>query len=287
MFFMVTGGCYHRCREAPLWVSLLVFFGLWLIPLAQSQPLQSRSADSPQQPASPTPSPNPQAPPAQQTFSPPAIKRPPIRSLLVRHTYQCAGGVQVVAIVDTDAIHLTLNGNGKAYELKKAAVDGGNLKYSSGSIVWSSNVQTGMLEDESNPANPTILARDCQLQSASELRLRGDSISGTLNFATPKELPPTAEIRVALLDLKPSDELHKQLGETTFKILDQKAPIPFELKFDPQKIRSQDCCALYAEIRVDDKPQYATSGPQPIANMTQPGPVNLELVPVHKKTARP
>jgi uncharacterized lipoprotein YbaY len=100
-------------------------------------------------------------------------------------------------------------------------------------------------------------------------------------------LPPNAEIRLRLLDLKPTDEQHKYVADTTFSAAGRNSPVPFALQFDPQKIRSKDCCALYAEIRVGDKAQYATSGPQPIQDITHPGPVKLELVPIHRKAARP
>jgi uncharacterized lipoprotein YbaY len=284
---MVKGGCYRFARWDLFWASLLLSVSLlWLTPLSRAELPRSQSPSSPQQPTTSTPSPTSQQAPAQQTMNPGAPERSTIRFVLVRHIYQCAGGVQLVTIADGDKIRLTLNGNGQVYELEKAASAGSNRKYSSGSIVWSSDVQTGTLEDTSNAANPRILAKDCQLQSAAPLHSPANSISGTLNFAPAKDLPPETEVRVTLLDLKPSDEAHKYIGVTTFSVLGRKLPIPFELKFDPQNVRSKDCCALYAEIRVNGKARYATSAPQLIPDITQPSPMKLELVPVTKKTAR-
>jgi uncharacterized lipoprotein YbaY len=284
---MVTGGCYHRSLQKPFWPTLILCLSLlWVTRLSKTEPTYSPSVNSSQQPTGSTPSSSPQQSPAQQPNSPLGIKHAPIRFVLPRRVYQCAGA-QVVAIVETDAIRLTLNGNGQVYELKKTESTGPTTKYASGSIVWSSDVQTGTLEDDSDPVHPKVLAKACYLQSAFPPGSPANSISGTLNFAMPKYLPPGAEIWIQLLDLKPVDQLHKAIGIRMFNILGRKPPIPFELKFDPQNIRSKDCCALYAEIRVDDKPAYATSGPQPIPDITHPAPVKLELLPIHENATRP
>jgi putative lipoprotein len=271
---MVTGGC-HRSVQTPLWPSVLLSLGLWVTLLSRMQ--QAQPANSAQQRSTSAPSPNPQQPPSQQT-NPSAVKRPAFRSVLVRHSYQCAGGVQLVAIVETNAIRITMNGNGQVYELRKAASAGSNLKYSSGPIVWSSDVQTGTLEDDSDAANPKILAKGCQLQTTAPVRLPANTISGTVNFAPMKELPPDAEIRIELLDLKPLDELHKRVGVLGVSILGRKPPIPFELRFDPQNIRSKDCCALYAELRVGGKTLFASARPHAVPDIANPGSVKLDLV---------
>jgi uncharacterized lipoprotein YbaY len=285
---MVTGGCYHRSPRASLWPKLLFSLCfLSVIPPSRLEPPRFQPANSSQQSPNSAQAANPQQAPAQPPISPPDPKRSSIRFVLTRHTYQCAGGVQLVAIVETDALRLTLNGNGQVYELKKTESAGPNMKYSSGPIVWSSDVQTGRLEDDSDAANPKILAKDCRLQSAFPAHSPANSISGMLNFSPTKGLPPEAEIRIELLDRTPSDDHHRYLAVKLFNWFSQKPPIPFELKFNPQEIRSKDCCALFAEIRGNNGTLYATSGPQPIDDIFQPGTVKLELVPAPKTAAQP
>jgi uncharacterized lipoprotein YbaY len=285
---MVTGGCHHRALRAPLWPKLLFSLCfLSVIPLSKMESPRVQPAIRSQEPANSAQSPNPQQSPAPLPTNPPVLKRSPLRFVLPRRIYQCSGGVQLVALVETDALRIMLSG--QVYDLKKAESTGSNTKYSSGSIVWSTYVQTGTLEDDSDAAHPKILAKDCHLQSTFPPGSPANSISGTLSLALPKDLPPSAEIRVQLLDLKPSDEQHKYVGEITLSAAGRKLPISFELKFDPQNIRSKDCCALYAEIRVDDKTEYATAKPQAVPDLTSPSPVKLELTPLtpHRRTAQP
>jgi hypothetical protein len=53
-------------------------------------------------------------------------------------------------------------------------------------------------------------------------------------------------------------------------------------------MRAKDCCAVYAEIRVNDKPLFVTSEPQPIPDLSHPEPIQLALVPLHgNKQANP
>jgi uncharacterized lipoprotein YbaY len=285
---MATGGYHPIFTRFSLLAGSLLFCGLfWLGPVGTAERPLTQPAGYVQQSTNSSQSQNPQEPPPQQSARPPVLTHPPFRLALPRRVYQCAEGVQVAALVETNGLRLTLNGNGQIYELKQMGFNGPKAQYGAGPIVWSSDVQTGALQDDSDAAHPKILARDCHLQSAPPLPPPANSITGRLNFAMPKDLPPSAEIRVLLIDLHPPDEAHKYVGYKAFEIANQAPPIPFELKFEPPGIRSKDCCALYAELRVNDKPLYATVKPQPIPDLTHPAPVTLELVPFHRNAAKP
>jgi uncharacterized lipoprotein YbaY len=206
---------------------------------------------------------------------------------MLRQLYECADGVQLTVLREPDAVRITLNG--QIYDLKLAESNQGtaNNRYNAGALTWSVVGDIGTLQDATDPAHPALLAKDCRQQSILPPASSAKSIRGTLNFALRKDLPPTAEIRMQLLDLKAPDTPRKTTSVTTFNLRGRQPPVPFELALDSATGHPSDCCALFAEILVDGRPQYATAKPLPIADLMHPGPVTLELQPLHRKAARP
>jgi uncharacterized lipoprotein YbaY len=250
-------------------------------------PLRSDVPFSPQ-PAAPAQESSDSQPAAQQqTANPPVLKRPPFRLAMLRKLYQCAGGVQLTLMQERDAVRVTLNG--QIYNLKLVAPTQGATggRYSDGAITWSLSDNIGTLQDATDPADPSALAKDCRPQSILPPLSAANSIHGMLNFVPRHDLPPTAQIRIQLLDLKASGEARKTISVQTFNLLGRKPPISFDFSLDSASAHSSDCCALYAEVLVDGKPQYATAEPHLIADITHPAPITLQLQPLHRKTVPP
>jgi len=215
--------------------------------------------------------------------NPPVLKRSPLRSALLRKLYQCADGVQVIVLPEKDAVRLTLNG--EVYHLSQAPSHGSETKYSQDAVTWTTQGEAGTLQDATDPSNSVVLAKDCRQQSILPPPSASNSLQGTLYFPQPDDPSHTAQVRIALLDLQSAGDSRKSIAATQFRILGRKSPIPFELAFDHENVRSADCCAVYAEILMDGKAQFATS--KPVSDMSHPGPVSLQLVPVRRRAAQP
>jgi len=206
---------------------------------------------------------------------------------MLRKLYQCADGVQLLVLQERDAVRVTLNG--KIYDLKlvSGSAGAGRANYEAGAITWSLAGDIGTLQDATSPTNPTILAKDCRQQGILPPASAANSIQGTLNFALRNNFSATAQIRVQLLDLKASGESPKAISVRTFNLMGRQPPISFDLSLDSVNAHPSDCCALNAEILVDGKPQYATAKPFPIPDLAHPGPITLNLEPLHRKAVQP
>ena len=288
---MLSRGCYQSSLRAPKGPLVFVCLALawvnpscWTSVFRPESPVSRKSSDlqqnAPQQP------PLQQASP-QQTVNPPVLKRPPFRLAMLRKLYQCADGVQLTVLPEHDSVRVTLNG--KIYDLKlvPSNTGGSGTKYNAGAITWSFAGDTGTLQDATNPTNPATLAKGCHQQSILPPASPANSIQGTLNFVLRTDLPATAQIRIQLLDLKASGESPKTVGLKTFNLMGRKPPIPFDFPVDSASAHPADCCALYAEILVDGKPQYATAKPFPIPDLPHPGQITLNLEPLHRQAAQP
>lgn len=271
---MLRTSWYRRPNRVPFWLGFL----LLLAPSAFAAAAEIAHLQ--------------QAVPSQQTANPPVLKRSPIRLAMLRKLYQCADGVQVIVMQERDAVRVTLKE--QTYDLKLAPSSDPGTKYAAGPITWSVAGDTGTLQDGTDPSSPKLLAQNCRQQSIlppSSPSPRSsssptNSIAGTLSLPQSKDLPSAAVVRIRLLEVKSLDK-PKALRAKTFRIGERKPPIPFELTLDPQMLLEPDCCAVYAEILVNGKAQYATPKGQPITDITHPGPVSLDLEPVHRKAAQP
>lgn len=281
---MLPRGCYHLSLRAPIWPGvlgslLLTWFGVLHpihVPASLRPSSQMQQSFDSQQAAAPQP------PLPQQTANPPVLKHPPIRLAMLRKLYECAKGVQLTVLQEKDAVRLTLNGQIYNLNLVASSQGAAGTNYNAGAITWSVARDTGTLQDATDPSHPMILAQDCRPQSILP-PASASSIRGTLNFVPRNDLPATAQVRIQLLDSKASGEPQKTIGVSTFSTTGRKPPIPFEISFDAQSTHATDCCALYAEILVEGKPQYATTKPLPIPDLAHPGPVALQLEPLHRK----
>ncbi len=106
-------------------------------------------------------------------------------------------------------------------------------------------------------------------------------IQGTIDYRERISLPNNASITVKLIDGLTSDSAANPaplvVAETTFSSNGRQAPIPFELRYNPNQIDSRRNYFLQAEISTDGKPAFVTN--TKINVVTQGNPTdNLQLL---------
>jgi len=287
---MLRGGYLRFSLRPSIWLELtlsMAVLGLnvWspgLLRPAPARPFRQPSSLA-QQSSGPQQTQTQQPP---QTVHPPVLKRPPIRLAMLRKQYQCAGGVQLTVLQEHDAVRVTLEG--QTYDLKLAATNqnGVATKYIAGNITWSMTGDAGSLQDAADPAHLVVLAGDCKQQSILP-PLASNYIRGSLNLPSGKDLPPNGKVHIQLLDVTSPVLPHESLAEETFDLLGSQTPINFELPFNPKRIYSPKCCAVYAEVLSGGRAIYTTGRSQHIINLSEPGSVSLQLQPVRHKPLQP
>src|SRR5580693_2716440 len=132
--------------------------------------------------------------PVQQPPAPPPhpISRSPLRMALPRREYLCADGARVVILFETSAARLTLNDRIFNMKLVESA---STTKYAEGPVVWSSTGEDGFLADNTDPANPKMLAEKCHMTSSFPFVAPAtNAITGTVSYRQRVSLPPDAEV---------------------------------------------------------------------------------------------
>ena len=102
-----------------------------------------------------------------------------------------------------------------------------------------------------------------------------EQITGTVSYLERIAMPPTAVVRVALVDASGGDGPPVVLAEVATEMGDRQVPIPFAIECPEDGI----AYALRAEIAVDGQVQFAT--PEAIAPPSD-GPPDGIAIRVHK-----
>jgi uncharacterized lipoprotein YbaY len=223
----------------------------------------------------------------QQAPAPPPhpISRSPLRFALPRREYLCAGGARIVILVETNAVRLTLNDH--IYNMKQIEAVSGT-KYAESSVVWSSTGEDGFLADQTDPANPKMLAEECHLQSSYPPAAPAvGSIQGTVTFGMHPSLPADSVLIVQLRVLThDTDDPAAVIAEERIPIGGRVAPISFALRFDPTKIPAKIPSAISASITGRGKLLFVLVKAVTIPDITNPGPVRLALSRAISKTGQ-
>jgi putative lipoprotein len=227
-----------------------------------------------QDPAPPT------AQPAQKLPAPTPhpISRSPLRMALPRREYLCADGARVVILFETTAARLTLNDRIFNMKLVQSA---STTKYAQGSVVWSSTGEDGFLADNSDPANPKMLAENCHMTSSFPVVPRAaSSITGTVSYRQHLNLPRDAVVVIHLQDVYLPDAPSPFLAEFKTTVGQRHVPIPFTLKFDPAKIDPNHPYVVEASILVHEHLRFTNDTAYPVLTKGNPANVDMILVPV-------
>ncbi len=217
---------------------------------------------------------------AQQSPAPPPhpISRSPLRMALPRREYLCEGGAKVVILFETSAARLTLNDRIFNMKLVESA---STTKYAEGSVVWSSTGEDGFLADNTDPANPKMLAEKCHMTSSFPVMVSATgSITGTVSYRQHVNLPPDAVVVIHLQDVYLQDAPSPFLAEFKTTVGQRHVPIPFNLKFDPAKIDPNHPYVVEASILVHDRLRFTNDTAYPVLTKGNPVKVDMILVPV-------
>ena len=97
-----------------------------------------------------------------------------------------------------------------------------------------------------------------------------DTISGTVAYLERMAMPPSAEVRVALLDGASGNAPARVIAEVTEVMGERQVPIPFAIEIPAGAIDEQTPYALHAEILIDGALQFQTPDPIPVPTLGAP-----------------
>jgi uncharacterized lipoprotein YbaY len=218
--------------------------------------------------------------PVQQPPAPPPhpISRSPLRMALPRREYLCEGGARVVILFETSAARLTLNDRNFNMKLVESA---STTKYAEGSVVWSSTGEAGFLADNTDPANPKMLAEKCHMTSSFPVVAPAtNAITGTVSYRQHVSLPPEAVVVIHLQDVYLQDAPSPFLAEFKTTVGQRHVRIPFTLKFDPSKIDPNHPYVVEASILVHDHLRFTNDTAYAVLTKGNPTNIDMILVPV-------
>ena len=89
----------------------------------------------------------------------------------------------------------------------------------------------------------------------------GDIITGSVSYLERIAMPPSAEVRVVLVDAAQAE-----VAEITTTMADRQVPIPFAIELPDDVAGEQPAYALQAEISIDGQVQFATPEALPVVD---------------------
>jgi putative lipoprotein len=101
-------------------------------------------------------------------------------------------------------------------------------------------------------------------------------VTGTVTYRERIALPPTAVIKVQLVDVSRADAPAIVLGEQITQAAGKQVPFSFEIPFDPAKIQPQYSCAVQARIEQDGKLRFISD--RHYAVITRGAPTRVDIV---------
>ena len=101
-------------------------------------------------------------------------------------------------------------------------------------------------------------------------------VTGTVTYLQRIALPPTAVIKVQLVDVSRADAPALVLGEQIIHAGGKQVPFAFEIPYDPAKIEANHTYAVQA--RIEDGGQLRFINDQRYAVITRGAPTHVEMV---------
>jgi len=111
-----------------------------------------------------------------------------------------------------------------------------------------------------------------------------DVIRGSVNWGGPAALPADAVLEVRLSDISRQDVAAPVIAEITVVPHGGRAPLPFELRYDPSSIEPKRSYAVRATIRSGGQLLFTTYSTAHVITGGSPSSVDLELVRVAGET---
>lgn len=110
------------------------------------------------------------------------------------------------------------------------------------------------------------------------------AVTGTVSYRERIALPPTAVVKLQLLDVSFADVAATVLDSLTLRPSEGKqVPYEFLLRYDPAQINARNTYAVQARILVDGKLLFTTTQAYPVITHGNPLDVNIVLQQVGAK----
>jgi putative lipoprotein len=104
----------------------------------------------------------------------------------------------------------------------------------------------------------------------------GATLTGSVSYRERMALPPDAVVEVSLVDVSPEASPGTVIAETTVASEGRQVPIPFELRYDANRVAANRTYAVKAAIRSGGETMFETQTPVPVT--TTDAPVEVWLV---------
>jgi len=101
-------------------------------------------------------------------------------------------------------------------------------------------------------------------------------VSGTVTYRERIALPPTALIKVQLVDVSRADAPAIVIGEQITQAAGKQVPFSFEIPFDPARIEASHTYAVQARIEQDGKLRFISD--RHYAVITRGAPTHVDIV---------
>ena len=101
-------------------------------------------------------------------------------------------------------------------------------------------------------------------------------VTGTVTYLARVALPPTAVVKVQLIDVSRADAPAVTLGEQIISTDGKQVPFFFEIPYDPAKIEPNHTYAVQARIEEDGRLRFIND--QRYAVITRNAPMHVDMV---------
>lgn len=116
--------------------------------------------------------------------------------------------------------------------------------------------------------------------SMSTAAMGGDAeapiVTGTINYLERVALPPTAVVKIQLVDVSRADATAVTLGEQIFITGGKQVPFYFKISYDPEKIRANHTYAVQVRIEEDGRLRFIND--QRYAVITFDAPLHVDMI---------
>lgn len=108
----------------------------------------------------------------------------------------------------------------------------------------------------------------------------GTKVSGTVSYRARIALPPSAVVKVQLVDVSRADAPVVVIGEQVIEAKGRQVPFVFEIPYDAAKIEANHTYAVQARIETDGQLQFSTDQRYPAITHGAPAKVDVIVRPV-------
>jgi putative lipoprotein len=230
------------------------------------------------------PAPPPATPGAPATPSPPAAPAAPAVKRAIewkQFEYRCEGGAKLRVYLHNETAKVVYKD--KVYLMRQTRSADGD-RYSDERVVWWSKGNGGFLQEDTPDGNGEMIVKGCELDKPMDAEAKLDTVSGMVSYLSRIALPASAIIEVKLQDVSLADAPAKVIAKEEIALGERQVPVPFELKFDPEKIDAKHMYAVSASILVNGELRFVSDEAYPVVTRGNAAHVEVIVKPVTPST---